>query len=417
MSKVVVIGAGAAGAAAAIAAARNHHEVILLEKNDKIGKKLFITGKGRCNVTNASDIETIMSQVVTNKKFMYSAFYTFDNQGIMQLIEDAGCKLKVERGNRVFPVSDHSSDVIKALLYALKEAGVTLEFQANVESIVVEHDRVMAVEGTCHNKKKLWEADAVILATGGLSYPLTGSTGDGYRMARNLGHKVTRLTPSLVPFTIQEEWCKSLQGLALKNVSAQVYVNQKQVYTGFGEMLFTHFGVSGPLMLSASSYYVGHSDVQEAKVVLDLKPALSHEQLDSRILREFEVNNKKHFKNVIGTLYPAKLTPIMIAQSGIDPDKGVYEITKEERGRIVTLTKALTLTITGTRGYSEAIITKGGIAVQEVNPSTMESKLVKGLHFAGEVLDVDALTGGYNLQVAWSTGYLAGLSIDHKDHL
>ncbi|MFI3200249.1 MAG: NAD(P)/FAD-dependent oxidoreductase [Eubacteriales bacterium] len=417
MSKVIVIGGGAAGMIAAIAAAKEHHEVILLEKNEKLGRKIYITGKGRCNVTNACEIEEFMEQIVTNKKFLYSSLYTFTNQGIMELLEEAGCPLKVERGNRVFPVSDRSQDVIRALEQMMKRLGIRNEYQCNVGNILVEGQQVEGVTYKQRGKVYTKRADAIVLATGGLSYPLTGSTGEGYEMAKKWGHTITRLLPSLVPFNIEEEWCKDLQGLSLKNVKAKVIMGEKVIYEQFGEMLFTHFGVSGPLMISASSYY-GKEENQrkknqlDTKVIIDLKPALTKEQLDKRIQREFEQSSKKQFKNAISSLYPAKLIPIILQLSGIEEEKRVYEITKQERLELVSLTKALTMTITGTRGYAEAIITKGGIAVKEVNPSTMESKLVKGLYLAGEILDIDALTGGYNLQLAWSTGYLAGMSIE-----
>lgn len=408
MKKIIVIGGGAAGMMAAAAAAKQGGEVILFEKNEKLGKKLFITGKGRCNLTNACDMETLFDSVVTNSKFLYSAFYGFDNQMTIRFFEEAGCRTKIERGERVFPVSDHSSDVIKALEGELKKWKVEVRLNAQVKDLLVKNGKIAGIRLQKGEKE---QADAVIIAAGGLSYPLTGSTGDGFRMAEKEGHTVKETHPSLVPFVIKEEWCKNLQGLSLKNVRIElVEKDKKAFYNGFGEMLFTHFGVSGPLILSASSYYVGRKNMKNIKLVLDLKPALTKEQLDKRLLRDFEENLNKQFKNSLGGLFPSKLIPVMIELSGIDGDKKVNEITKEERKNFVELIKHMEMTVTGTRDYAEAIITRGGIHLKEVNPSTMESKLVDGLYFAGEVLDLDALTGGFNLQIAWSTGYLAGIS-------
>ena len=411
MSKVIVVGGGAAGMMAAISAAGQGHQVLLLEQNEKLGKKLFITGKGRCNVTNACETEKLFENVVSNPKFLYSAFYTFDNRQMMEFLENAGCPLKIERGERVFPVSDHSSDIIAALQRMLHKYNVEVRLHTKADVILLDADNPKAVRGVILADGRREEADAVILATGGLSYPSTGAIGDGYRMTQPLGHTVKECKPALVPFEIEEKWCTDLQGLSLKNVELKMVENKKTVYQGFGEMLFTHFGVSGPLVLSASSFYGKCKKKDEVTLELDLKPALSEEQLDKRILREFEDNPNKQFKNVIGSLFPAKLTPVMITLSGILPEKKVHEITKEERKQLLYHTKHLILHITGVRDFTEAIITQGGISVKEVNPSTMESKLVKGLFFAGEVLDLDALTGGFNLQIAWSTGYLAGESI------
>lgn len=408
MKKIIVIGGGAAGMMAAAAAAKQGGKVILYEKNEKLGKKLFITGKGRCNLTNACDMETLFDSVVTNSKFLYSAFYGFDNQMTIRFFEEAGCRTKIERGERVFPVSDHSSDVIKALEGQLKKWKVEVRLNAQVKDLLVKDGRIAGIR---LQKGEEEQADAVIIAAGGLSYPLTGSTGDGFRMAEKKGHTVKETHPSLVPLVIKEEWCRNLQGLSLKNVSIElVEKDKKTFYNGFGEMLFTHFGVSGPLILSASSYYVGRKSRDNIKLVLDLKPALTKEQLDKRLLRDFEENLNKQFKNSLGGLFPSKLIPVMIELSGIDGDKKVHEITKEERKNFVELMKHMEMTVTGTRDYAEAIITRGGIHLKEVNPSTMESKLVGGLYFAGEMLDLDALTGGFNLQIAWSTGYLAGIS-------
>lgn len=411
MSKIIVVGAGPAGAMAAITAARAGQDVVLLEKNEKIGKKLFITGKGRCNVTNACEVEELFSNVLEHSKFLYSAIYGFDNQAVMNFFEEAGCKLKIERGQRVFPESDHSSDIIRALDREMKNAGVKLHLHSEVSELMVsDTDGMAAVTGVRLKNKEVMVADKVIVATGGISYVLTGSTGDGYRFAKKCGHTITDTSPALVPFSIQEEWCKQLQGLSLRNVTATVEVNGKKIYSDFGEMLFTHYGVSGPLILSASSYYVHKSKEKNAKLYIDLKPALTKEQLDKRILREFDENKNKQFKNAITSLFPAKLQNVMPMLAGIDAEKKVNEITKEEREHFVDVIKHMELTITGIRDYNEAIITKGGISLKEINPSTMESKLVKGLYFAGEVLDLDALTGGFNLQIAWSTGHLAGES-------
>ncbi len=410
MSKVIVVGGGAAGMMAAIAAADAGAKVTLLEKNEKLGKKLFITGKGRCNVTNAGDMENLFANVMTNEKFLYSAFYTYDNQAVMDFLEKAGCSLKVERGDRVFPVSDHSSDVIAAFQRELRKRNVEIELNTGVKELIVEEDEnVQHMKGVVLLNGKRMPADRVIVATGGISYASTGSTGDGYRFAEQCGLKVTECKPSLVPFNIKESWCKEAMGVSLKNVSLRLVCGKKELYNGFGEMLITHFGISGPLVLSASSYYVSKAK-GETKCYIDLKPALTMEQLDKRVLRDFEESKNKQFKNVLNHLFPVKLIPVMIELSGINPDKKVNEITKEERKAFVELIKAVPLTITGVRDFKEAIITKGGVSVKEMNPSTMESKKVRGLYFAGEVLDLDALTGGYNLQIAWSTGYLAGVN-------
>lgn len=392
---------------AALAAAQGGCQVTILEKNEKLGKKLFITGKGRCNVTNDCDAQDFFDNVISNPKFLYSAFYGYDNTQIMQLLKDNGCDLKVERGNRVFPVSDHSSDVIRTFEELLKKNKVEIKLNTTVLKLIVNKDRITGV--IFKNGQKM-EADSVILACGGASYPLTGSTGDGYGMVTKLGHTLEPVKPALIPFNIEEEWCKSLQGLSLKNVAITVLDDKKSIYNGFGEMLFTHFGVSGPLILSASSYYSKKCYGKRVRLILDLKPALTEEQLDKRLLRDFEENNNKQFKNSLNHLFPAKLVPIMIMLSGISGDKIVNTITKEERKNFAALIKNLPMTITGEREIKEAIITQGGIKVKEINPSTMESKIIAGLYFAGEIIDVDALTGGFNLQVAWSTGYLAGTS-------
>ncbi len=411
MNRVIVVGGGAAGAMAAIAAARSGSRTTLFEKNEKIGKKLFITGKGRCNVTNACETEELFDNVVSNGKFLYSAFYSFDNNSTMDFFEQAGCMLKTERGDRVFPKSDHSSDVIAALNRELSERGVEVFLHTPVKEILLEErpdgKRVRGVRLADGREEP---ADSVVVATGGISYESTGSTGDGYRFAERAGHKLAEAKPALVPFNIQEPFCRDMMGLSLKNVSVSLSCDGKELYQGFGEMLFTHFGVSGPLILTASSYYAKRACGKRAVLRLDLKPALTEEQLDRRILRDFEENRNRLFKNALGGLFPAKMIPVMVALSGIDPEKKVNEVTREERKGLVSLIKGLPMKVTGCRNFSEAIITQGGVSVKEINPSTMESKIVKGLYFAGEVLDLDALTGGFNLQIAWSTGHLAGCS-------
>ena len=406
MSKVIVVGGGAAGMMACHAAAMCGHQVTLLEKNEKLGKKIYITGKGRCNLTNASDMEVLFANVMSNRKFLYSAFYTFDNNQVIDLFEMNGMATKTERGNRVFPVSDHSSDVISTMAKVLKNDNVEVKLNTTVQGLIIKENKAC---GVIVNGKEI-SADNVILCTGGLSYPSTGSTGDGYEFAKKAGHRITDCTPSLVPFNIREEWVKDLQGLSLKNSAVTIYDEKKKLYSDFGEMLFTHFGVSGPMILSASGNIKAGEFAKPLKLVIDLKPAMTEEQLDKRILRDFDENKNKQFRNSVSKLLPSKLIPIIIDLSGIDPDKKVNEISKEERNHFVHLLKNLTMTINGLRGWNEAIITKGGINVKDVNPSTMESKLVSNLFFAGEVLDLDAMTGGYNLQIAWSTGYLAGLS-------
>lgn len=407
MSNVIVVGGGAAGMMAAVFAARNGQNVQLLEKNEKLGKKLFITGKGRCNITNAADIEDLFTAVISNPKFLYSGFYSFTNQQVIDFFEELGVKTKIERGERVFPVSDHSSDVIAAFSRELKSLGVSVSLHTEVRELLCEQDKVCGV--LLSNGKKM-KADAVIVATGGISYPSTGSTGDGYRFAKETGHRVTELLPSLVPMEVRQWYAKELQGLSLRNIEIRITDGKKKLYEEFGEMLFTHYGVTGPVILSASSVVGKTLRKKELTLHIDLKPALSEEQLDKRILREFDANHNKQYKNSIDSLFPAKLKPIMIELSEIEPEKKVNEITKEERQRLVHLIKDFTMTLTGLRSYNEAIITKGGVSVKEIDPGTMESKKMKGLYFAGEVLDLDAVTGGYNLQIAWSTGYLAGIN-------
>lgn len=409
MSSVIVVGGGPAGMMAAYVAARSGHRVTLCEKNEKLGKKLYITGKGRCNVTNAGDMEALFANVISNRKFLYSAFYTFTNEMLMDFFREQGLKLKVERGNRVFPVSDHSSDVIASCRKALESQNVDIMLQTKVKEILVEGTEV---RGVLLSDGRQLLADDVIVATGGISYPSTGSTGDGYRFAEASGHRLVEPSPSLVPFETKEPWAAKLQGLSLKNTAITIYEGNKKVYSDFGEMLFTHFGVSGPMILSASGVIPAKCFRHELSLVVDLKPALDMEQLDRRLLREFEGAKNRNFKNAIASLFPSKLVPVMLELSGIDPGKRVNGISREERRRFAELTKRLPLTVKGLRGFEEAIITKGGVSVEDIDPSTMMSRKITNLFFCGEVLDLDALTGGYNLQIAWSTGYLAGNSVN-----
>lgn len=417
MSRIAIIGGGAAGMMAAIGAAVCGHQVDIYEKNEKLGKKIYITGKGRCNVTNSSDMETLFNNIVTNPKFMYSAFYALSNDTVIHMFnEDMGVPTKIERGNRVFPVSDKSSDIIGGLTRRLRELGVGVHLGYNVADIVCESDKNedsnQIVKGIKLKDGEIIPADSVIIATGGFSYQTTGSDGAGYEFAKKTGHRVTDILPALVPLNTKEEYPRRLQGLSLRNIRATFYCKNKEIYSDFGEMLFTHFGVSGPVILSGSSYitkllYKG----EQVSLKIDLKPALTEEELDDRILRDFSEVLNKDFANSLGKLLPAKLIPVIIELSGIEPHKKVNEITREERKQFVNLIKNVPINIAGTRSFNEAIITQGGVSVKDVNPATMESKKVKNLYFAGEVLDIDALTGGYNLQLAWSTGYLAGLSV------
>ena len=411
MKKVLVIGGGAAGMMAAVFAARGGREVHVFEKNEKLGKKLFITGKGRCNITNAGDMDTLFSSVISNPKFLYSACYGFTNEQTIAFFEELGVPVKIERGNRVFPVSDHSSDVIGALSREMNRLGVEVHLHAEVEKILTDREDPERIRGIRLKNAKEVAGDACIVATGGVSYPSTGSTGDGLRFAEELGLKVTELFPALVPMEVKEWYAKELQGLSLRNVTAAIYDGKKKLYEEFGEMLFTHYGVSGPIIISASSSVGKKLKEKELRLCIDLKPALSQEQLDQRILRDFEENRNKQFKNSVDRLFPAKLKPIMIELSGISAEKKVNEISKEERIRFVKLIKEFPMTLTGLRSYKEAIITKGGVSVKEIDPGTMESKKIKGLYFIGEVLDLDALTGGFNLQIAWSTAAAAGNAV------
>ena len=408
MSHVIVVGGGAAGMFAAIAAAKNGHQVTLYEKNEKLGKKIFITGKGRCNITNAADMEELFDAVVTNSKFLYSSFYGYTNQNVIDFFEDAGVPVKIERGNRVFPISDHSSDVIRALEREMKKVGVKVCLNTEVKSVEAEKgkfDKVVLKDTTTQT------ADACIVATGGLSYRSTGSTGDGFRFAENVGHKVTQCFPSLVPMETKEPWICELQGLSLRNVEAKILDGKKELYKDFGEMLFTHFGVSGPVILSASRHLLNRFD-EDMTLYIDMKPALDMKALDNRLLRDFEKYINKDMKNALNDLLPQKIIPVVIHLSGIDGNKKVHDITKEERKRLSELIKGFPVHIIGTAGFNEAVVTSGGVNTDEIDPSTMESRKIHGLYFVGEVLDVDAYTGGFNLQIAFSTGYTAAEGLE-----
>ncbi len=401
---IVVVGGGAAGMMAAICAAEQGGAVTLLEPNERLGKKLNITGKGRCNVTNNADLQTLMANVPKNGKFLYSVFSRFDGRDAMAFFEKLGVPLKTERGNRVFPVSDRSFDISGALEKRLRQLKVTM-VRDRALSLDIQAERVRGVRG----EKKSYPADAVILATGGVSYPATGSTGEGHRMAEAAGHTVTPLQGSLVPLREKGNTCAAMQGLSLRNVQLTVFENNKKIYTDFGEMLFTHFGVSGPLILSASAH-MRRFEKKEYRLEIDLKPALEETQLDKRILSDFEKYCNHDFCNALNDLLPQKMVPEMIRASGIDPHCKVNTITREQRRTLVQMFKHWPIEIAGLRPVTDAIITSGGIKVSEINPTTMESKIVKGLYFAGELIDVDAYTGGFNLQIAWATGRAAGIS-------
>lgn len=402
--KVVVVGGGAAGMMASVISARNGDDVTLIEKNEKLGKKVYITGKGRCNVTNACDDVQFFDNVITNKKFMYSAYYGFTSSSVMTFFEELKCPLKIERGDRVFPVSDHSSDIIGALKRELNKLSVEIIYNSKVTDVITDDDKVT---GVSLSDGEVINADKVILCTGGKSYASCGADGDTWKFAERLGIKTKDAEPSLVPMCCSDSFAKELQGLSLKNVSVKLSDDKRILYDGFGEMLFTHFGVSGPLILSASSYIKESMYEKGLKLSIDLKPALNDKQLDERILRDFSKNMNKQFGNSLSELLPAKLIPVIISLSGIDERKQVNLVTKDERLKLVRLLKNLEMNVTGNRGFNEAIITRGGIDVKEINPNSMESKKYKGLYFAGEMIDVDALTGGFNLQIAWSTAYLA----------
>lgn len=408
MSKVLIIGGGAAGMMAGIAAAYNGNEVHILEKNEKLGKKLFITGKGRCNITNASSIENHFANILRNEKFLYSAYNTLSSEDVCTMIESTGVETKIERGNRVFPFSDKSSDVIWAFEKMLKDVGVFIHYNTEIKEIKKNNNHICLTD----KKNNKIIGDKCIIATGGLSYQTTGSTGDGYRFAEKIGHHIEPTYPSLVPFNIKEELCKELQGLSLKNVKLTIVDEKdKLYYSEQGEMLFTHFGISGPLVLSASCHICDKLKQHQFMAYIDLKPALDMETLDKRVLKDFQENINKNVNNALDKLLPKKMIMPMIELAQMNPYKKVNEITKAEREKLINLIKKLPLHILGVRSYNEAIITRGGVSVKDINPKTMESKLCSGIYFVGEVLDLDAKTGGYNLQIAWSTGYLAGSSI------
>lgn len=422
--KVTVIGGGPAGMMSAITAAQNGNDVCLLEKNNKLGKKLLITGKGRCNITSSLDIKDFIQNVPGNGRFLYSAFDNYTNIDIINFLREHGVNVKEERGNRIFPTSDRAVDVLEAFEDELKKRRVKIKFNAKVTNIEVEENKVKFVHYINENgEEKKIETDKVILATGGKTYSATGSTGDGYELAKKLGHTITPIKPSLVPLTSSGESlkiCKELQGLSLKNVSIKLIDTSKNkvIYEDFGEMLFTHFGVSGPVILSSSAHLLRYKNVnnllkeQNIKLIIDLKPALSMEKLDLRIQRDFLEEKNKEYKNSLNNLLPQKLIEPVIRISGISANKQVNEITKEERLKLVGLLKNFTVTISGFRPIEEGIVTSGGISVKEINPKTMESKLIKGLFFAGEIIDVDAYTGGFNLQIAYSTGFTAGSKVE-----
>ncbi|MBR2257401.1 MAG: NAD(P)/FAD-dependent oxidoreductase [Blautia sp.] len=408
MKNIIVIGGGASGLMLCACLSGKGRKVILIEKNEKLGKKLFLTGKGRCNLTNSCDIQELFQAVIHNPRFCYSAFYTFSNQDAVDFFENAGVPLKTERGGRVFPVSDHSSEIIRALEKKCRANHVEIRLQEKVDSIRYADGKVSKVK--LHGGREL-EADVIVVATGGLSYPQTGSTGDGYAFAVDAGHTVARCMPSLVPLRTKEDYIPRLAGLSLRNVELSVMQGKKTLFCEFGEMMFTHTGITGPLVLTASAVLGERLSEKELLAYINLKPALSEEQLDDRILRELEANSNKQFKNVIPVLFPSTLTPVILELSGIMPDKAAREVSHPERKGFVDLIRHFPVTITGTAGFREAIITKGGVSVKEIDPGTMESKKIKGLYFIGEVLDVDALTGGFNLQFAWSTAYLAAQAI------
>lgn len=419
--KVIIIGGGPAGMLAAITSAQKGNETTIIEKNNRLGKKLLITGKGRCNITSSIDINDFINNIPGNGKFLYSAFQNYTNKDIIHFLEKNGVSVKEERGNRIFPKSDKSLDVEKAFEREITRLHINVKLNSKVTNILVKNNKVEGVKYlNSEDIEKNLYADKIILATGGATYPLTGSTGDGYKMAEQLGHTVTKIKPSLVPLTASKgsiKICQKLQGLSLRNVAIRLMdvEKNKKIYEDFGEMIFTHFGVSGPTILSSSAHLLRYKNVEEllanGKIVLeiDLKPALSEQQLDLRIQRDFSANKNKEFKNSLDALLPQKLIPVIVDLSGIDEDKKVNEVTKEERLKLVELLKKFNVTISGFRPLEEGIITAGGINVKEINPKTMESKIVEGLFFAGEIIDVDAYTGGFNLQIAYSTGYTAGL--------
>ena len=411
--KVIVVGGGPAGMMAAISSAENGNDVVILEKMQSLGRKLLITGKGRCNITSSVDIDEFIKNTPGNGMFLYSVYKQFTNQDIIELLREEGLEVKEERGNRIFPVTDKSIDVLKCFTNKIKKLKIKVEYNSKVEKICVENNKVT---GVIVNGKKI-NADKVIIATGGKSYPLTGSTGDGYDLAKELGHTITNLKPSLVPLeSYNKQICKDLQGLSLRNVKINLkdVENNKVIYEDFGEMIFTHFGVSGPTILSSSAHLVRYKNIEkklkDRKIVLviDFKPALSIEKLNDRILRDFDKQKNKEFKNSLNELLPNKLIKVIVEKSKITPSKKINEITREERSNLIKQLKEFTIEISGFRPIEEAIITSGGINIKEINPKSMESKIIKGLYFAGEIIDVDSYTGGFNLQIAYSTGYVAG---------
>ena len=415
--KVIIIGGGPAGMLAAISAAKQNDEVILIEKNNSLGRKLLITGKGRCNITSSIDIDEFIKNIPGNGRFLYSAFQNFTNQDIIELIEKNGIKVKEERGNRIFPVTDKAEDVLNCLIKEMKKyKQIEIKTGKKVENILVENGEVIGIK--LESGEKIF-GTKVVLATGGKSYPGTGSDGDGYKMAKTLGHTVEKIRGSLVPLTGDKRLCQSMQGLSLRNVKIQIkdIEKNKKIYDDFGELLFTHFGVSGPTILSSSAHLLRYKDIdrlfkeEKIKLCIDLKPALSNEELDLRIRRDFEEAKNKEFKNSLEKLLPKKMIQAVLDLSGIDLNKKVNSITKEERLNLVELLKNFEINIDGFRPVEEAIVTAGGISIKEINPKTMESKIIKGLYFAGEIIDVDAYTGGFNLQIAYSTGFTAGLNI------
>ena len=415
--KVIIIGGGPAGMLASISAAKENNEVILLEKNNSLGRKLLITGKGRCNITSSIEIDEFIKNIPGNGRFLYSAFQNYTNQDIIDLIESNGIKVKEERGNRIFPVTDKAEDVLNCLIKEMKKyKNIEIKTGKKVETILTENGEVLGVK--LESGEKIF-GSKIILATGGKSYPVTGSDGDGYKMAKSLGHTIKKIRGSLVPLTGDQRLCQSMQGLSLRNVKITIkdIEKNKKIYDDFGELLFTHFGVSGPTILSSSAHLLRYKEIDrlfkesKVKLYIDLKPALSNEELDLRIRRDFEEIKNKEFKNSLEKLLPKKMIPAILDLSGIDINKKVNSITKEERQKLVELLKNFEINIDGFRPVEEAIVTAGGISIKEINPKTMESKLVKGLYFAGEIIDVDAYTGGFNLQIAYSTGYTAGLNL------
>jgi len=409
MSRVIVVGGGPAGMMAAISASSCGHQVTLLERNEKLGKKLYITGKGRCNLTNVCDRDAFLANLPRNGRFMFSAWSQMDCRRLMDFFEKNGVPLVTERGNRVFPESQKSSDIIRALTNQLIRAGVEVRLGSRVRSLSVEEDRI---RGVMLENGDLLTADHVILATGGLAYPLTGSTGDGYAMAERLGHGVIKCRPSLVPLVTSDKWLPDLQGLSLKNVELTAKNGKKQLYKELGEMMFTHFGITGPLVLTLSALLP--DDLSKLSVMLDLKPGLSIEKLDQRILRDFEAYHQRVLENAMADLLPHRLIPVVIQQAGLSPRQSLHQLTAAQRRALAEIMKALPLHVSGSRDYDEAVITRGGVEIKGIDPTTMRSKLVKGLSLAGELLDVDGFTGGFNLQIAFSTGYVAGQHVDEE---